>query len=234
MSFTRRNSLNSLPSSQSERPPDYWVSFSDMMSGLLMTFILFLTLVLLDYRTVLEQKQSQIDELVGVKTEIIQALRTEFGDGQIGVEVDSQTGAIRFQGGVFFDLDSTEISASGKEYLREFIPEYMGIILSPEFEPYIAQVIVEGHTDQRGTYIYNLDLSQRRAFAVVRYVLSDEFPSFPERDSMQEVITANGRSYSQPLESDGKVDWDRSRRVEFKFRLKDDELIQQIKSVLGG
>jgi chemotaxis protein MotB len=204
-----------------------------MMSGLLMTFILFLTIILLDYRTVLDDKQHQIDRLLGVKTEIIQTLHREFGDSDIGLEIDPQTGAIRFQGGVFFDIDSVQISESGRVYLRQFIPRYMEIILAKQFQPFIAQVIIEGHTDSTGSYLYNLDLSQRRAYAVAHYILSDKFPDFPERKVLESVITANGRSYSQPLKTRGEIDWERSRRVEFKFRLKDDELIDQVREFLS-
>jgi len=204
-----------------------------MMAGLLMVFMLFLTLILLDYRTMLEEKQSEINRLLGVRAQIVQALDREFSDSELDIEIDPQTGAIRFKGGVFFDLDSTEISDTGRRYLEEFIPKYMAIILSPSFRPYVAQIIVEGHTDQSGTYLYNLDLSQRRAFAVVREILGPDFPEFPEKQLLQNAITANGRSYSQPLRENGRIDWDRSRRVEFQFRLKDDELIQQVKDLLG-
>ncbi len=220
------------PSRDSFKEPDYWISMSDMMSGLLLMFILFLTLVLLDYRTVLDTKQTELDQLLGIRSGIVQALRQEFGQEGIDLEVDPQTGAIRFRGGVFFEHDKTEITSAGKEYLLDFIPRYMGIILSSEFKPYISQVIVEGHTDDTGTYLYNLDLSQRRAYAVVEYVLGEEFLGFPEREAMQRVITANGRSFSQPLEVNGVIDWDGSRRVEFKFRLKDDEMIQQVKELV--
>jgi outer membrane protein OmpA-like peptidoglycan-associated protein len=213
--------------------PQYWTSYSDMMAGLLMVFMLFLTLILLDYRTMLEEKQSEINRLLGVRAQIVQALDREFSDSELDIEIDPQTGAIRFKGGVFFDLDSTEISDTGRRYLEEFIPKYMAIILSPSFRPYVAQIIVEGHTDQSGTYLYNLDLSQRRAFAVVREILGPDFPEFPEKQLLQNAITANGRSYSQPLRENGRIDWDRSRRVEFQFRLKDDELIQQVKDLLG-
>jgi len=192
-----------------------------------------LTLILLDYRTMLEEKQSEINRLLGVRAQIVQALDREFSDSELDIEIDPQTGAIRFKGGVFFDLDSTEISDTGRRYLEEFIPKYMAIILSPSFRPYVAQIIVEGHTDQSGTYLYNLDLSQRRAFAVVREILGPDFPEFPEKQLLQNAITANGRSYSQPLRENGRIDWDRSRRVEFQFRLKDDELIQQVKDLLG-
>ncbi len=224
--------MSSSAKSSSYRGPDYWVCVSDMMSGLLLVFILFLTLVLLDYRTVLDSKQSEIDQLLGIRAGIVTALRQEFGQEGIDVEVDPQTGAIRFRGGVFFEHDSTEITKAGKNYLLDFIPRYMGIILSQEFQPFISQVIVEGHTDNTGSYLYNLDLSQRRAYAVVRHVLGDSFPTFPEREAMKVVITANGCSYSQPLEVDGEISWDNSRRVEFKFRLKDDELIQQVKELI--
>ncbi|NLY31099.1 MAG: OmpA family protein [Firmicutes bacterium] len=224
-----------------------------MLSGLLMVFILFLTLMVYSFQTAHEEKQrtltnietelkqaraalgakqAQINRLLGIRSDIIEALRQEFMDEAIGVEVDPQTGAIRFQGGVFFEVDKTEISDSGREHLQQFIPKYMSIILSPAFRPHIAQIIVEGHTDKTGSYLYNLDLSQRRAYAVVRYVLSPEFPDFPEKHLLQTVLTANGRSWSQPLKVDGVIDWDRSRRVEFQFRLRDDELIQQIRELL--
>ncbi len=230
--FRKAHMSGSYPRPADERPPDYWISFSDMMSGLLMTFILFLTIILLDYRTVLDDKQHQIDRLLGVKTEIIQTLHQEFGDSDIGLEIDPQTGAIRFQGGVFFDINSVQISESGRVYLHQFIPRYMEIILAERFQPFVAQVIIEGHTDSTGSYLYNLDLSQRRAYAVAHYILSDEFPDFPERKALESVITANGRSYSQPLETRGEIDWERSRRREFKFRLKDDELIDQVREFL--
>jgi outer membrane protein OmpA-like peptidoglycan-associated protein len=225
-----------------------------MLSGLLMVFILFLTLMVYSFQTTHEEKQralvkietelqqaqsaltakqGQIDRLLGIKSDIIEALRQEFEDEAIGVEVDAQTGAIRFQGGVFFEVDGTDISDSGKEHLQQFIPKYMGIILSPQFQPHVAQIIVEGHTDNTGSYLYNLDLSQRRAYAVVRYVLSPEFPDFPEKSLVHTVLTANGRSWSQPLKVNGAIEWDNSRRVEFQFRLRDDELIQQVQELLG-
>jgi chemotaxis protein MotB len=84
----------------------------------------------------------------------------------------------------------------------------------------IAEVVVEGHTDDKGDYMYNLDLSQRRAFSVVKYILSDEFGDFPYKNQVTKNITANGRSESQLKIVKGKVDRAQSRRVEFEFRLK--------------
>ncbi|WP_144530125.1 OmpA family protein, partial [Peribacillus simplex] len=82
-------------------------------------------------------------------------------------EVDPQTGAIRFSGGVFFESNSSEVSPTGREYLEEFIPQYINILLSDRFRDEISQIIVEGHTDTAGGYLYNLQLSQDRALSVV-------------------------------------------------------------------
>jgi chemotaxis protein MotB len=47
------------------------------------------------------------------------------------------------------------------------------------------------------------------------------------------LVTANGRSYSQPvLSTDGSVDPEKSRRVEFKFLLKEMEKIEEIKGII--
>ena len=52
---------------------------------------------------------------------------------------------------------------------------------------------------------------------------------------MQDCLTVNGHSMSDPvLDADGKVDKDASRRVEVKFRLKDEEMIQELNKIMQG
>ena len=38
---------------------------------------------------------------------------------------------------------------------------------------YVSEIIIEGHTDTNGSYIYNLELSQQRAFSVAKYCLTE-------------------------------------------------------------
>jgi chemotaxis protein MotB len=212
---------------------NYWMSYADLMSAMLMVFALLLTLVILDYRELLEQKEKQIEEVVSVKTEIIQALTEAFEKSNVSIEVDQQTGAIRLPGGVLFESNSTEISDQGKVFLQQFIPQYLGVLLQDRFKGEISSIIIEGHTDKNGTYMYNMALSQNRAYSVLSYIYSDQFPNFPQRDLSKTYITANGRSFNQPLTNDkGEYDPNRSRRVEFLFRLKDDEAIKAIEKLV--
>ena len=83
--------------------------------------------------------------------------------------------------------------------------------------------------------MYNLGLSQQRALSVVEYCLSDSSLSGKQKEQLRSIITANGRSFSNPVYGEnGKVDPAKSRRVEVKFRLKDEEMIQELQKILEG
>ena len=99
----------------------------------------------------------------------------------------------------------------------------------------MAEIIIEGHTDSVGDYIRNLELSQQRAGAVASYVLSDSYTAITsgQRRLLRQMATANGRSFSDPvLNESGVEDKDASRRVVFKFRLTDEQMIEQLKDIL--
>ena len=50
---------------------------------------------------------------------------------------------------------------------------------------------------------------------------------------VRELVTANGRSfYGLIYNEDGEIDAEASRRVEVKFRLTEDEMIEQMRAIL--
>lgn len=222
-----------------ENPPEYWMSFSDMMSSLLMIFILFLTLAMLQLTRQEEQliaREDEVDKIIGVRQLIVEELRSEFENSNLDIDIDPETGAITFSDGVFFDYNEDGIKDLGREYLRDFIPQYIGVILNDKNRNHISEIIVEGHTDDQGSYMYNLELSQRRAFSVAKFILSDDLVNIKEfeKETLQEILTANGRSYTSPIrDSEGLILDDKCRRVEFKFRLRDEEMIHRMKEILG-
>lgn len=237
-----------------EEKESSWISYTDLMSALLIIFALVIMVTMYDTQNAYEQQKKAMDEateaikqkeeaiaqnnkliedVIGVKSKIIEELMIAFKDSNLDLQIDKQTGAIRFSGGVFFDKNSSTVSVKGVDYLEDFIPKYIEILMSDQFRDEIAQIIVEGHTDSDGGYLYNLQLSQDRALAVAQQVFAPNFPKFKYQEELKTVITANGRSFSVPiLDKNGEMDPDKSRRVEFKFRLKDEQLLEKLQGMM--
>ena len=186
----------------------------------------------------LAAQQTEIDKLIGLRSRIIEELRDELRGAGLDAVVDRKTGAIAFTGAVLFDSGKNELKDSGKELLNAFIPVYVRTLMSEENEGYVGEIIIEGHTDTDGTYLHNLGLSQERALAVAQYCLGGEMLglSRAEKEVLQQILTANGRSFADPVyQADGvTVDKEASRRVVFKFRMKDTEMIDQMSQILEG
>ena len=148
--------------------------------------------------------------------------------------VDPATGDILLDSAVFFETNSAVIKESGQALLRRFLPVYLGVLMRDEYADYVGEIIIEGHTDTTGTYMRNLELSQERALNVAKFCLELPGLSQGQVEKLQKLLTAKGRSYADPVyNSDGSVNLDASRRVEFKFRLKDAEMIQEMNRILS-
>lgn len=181
-------------------------------------------------------QQAQLDKIIGVKSNLISALKDEFDGSDLSVSVDSQTGAITFDASVLFDKGKYEIKDEGKKFLDQFLPRYFSVLLKNDFHQYISEVIIEGHTDTTADYLYNLELSQQRALSVAKYCLDEKSSSVSKDqiEQLQKIMTANGRSFNNPVYNpDGTIDMDASRRVEFKFRLKDEEMVEEMAQILN-
>ena len=183
----------------------------------------------------LEDQQLQIEQLVGLKTRIITSLSDALRAANISAQVDPANGAIALESDVLFAYNRFDLTESGKRFIDSFLPVYLNVLFSEDYRGYVAEIIIEGHTDTAGDYITNLELSQRRALAVASYVLADGYHGITtaQKNLLRSLATANGRSWSDPVrDASGNIDMDASRRVVFKFRMTDEQMIQQLKSIL--
>ena len=65
--------------------------------------------------------------------------------------------------------------------------------------------------------------------------IEGNFLSSTQEEDLKQVLTVNGHSMANPiLDEDGNVDMDASRRVEVKFRLKDEEMIDELNKIMSG
>ncbi len=184
--------------------------------------------------------KSELQDIVGIRTDIIGALQGAFNN--TGMKVDAQTGSITFSSDVLFQFGSYALTEESKAVLQEMIPKYLEVLLQDQYRGYIAEIIIEGHTDTQSSYQTNMELSCNRAKAVAEFCLDDRNGLSEEQIlRLQQLLTVNGRSYSSPVyvrdaagNVTAEVDMEASRRVEIKFRLKEDEMIEKITGVLNG
>ena len=219
--------------SKQEEETSYWLSFSDLMASVLIIFILLFVYNLIAYEESMNETEKMIQELTSTRMKIITMLQEEFDKEDIDIIIDPKTGAIQLNESILFDTGKSQLKDAGKEFAEKFIPIYVKILLgNDEIKSQISQIIIEGHTDDVGGYLYNLKLSQERSLSVAQFLLNPEF-DYMYKDEMEKYLTINGRSYSEPiLNSDGSINKDASRRVEIKFRLKEEEVLLQIQKEL--
>ncbi len=173
--------------------------------------------------------KSRIKNLTGIRIKVVQELKEKLGKK---INIDPNSGAIRLPSSVLFDVGSYELKPEAQKQLKETLQPYLQVLLDDTtIRENIDHIVIEGHTDSDGSYMHNLDLSQKRAYSVMAFIysLGDE-----KRTAMlQKYLSANGRSYSDRIFKNGVEDKEASRRIEIKFNLSNKKAIEEIETFLN-
>jgi chemotaxis protein MotB len=177
----------------------------------------------------LRKQKAKIKSLTGIKLKVIAALKDTLGDK---VTIDKKNGSLKLASSILFDKGSAVLKESAKTELKKAFEEYIGALMTnPQIRPHLDKIIIEGHTDSDGGYLYNLDLSQKRAFAVMNYLLTLDIA---QKYNLKPLLVASGRAFLDAVKVDGVEDKESSRRIEIKFRLKNEDAMHEIERVLDA
>lgn len=183
------------------------------------------------------QQQQKIEQIIGIKADLIADLKQEFDQQNLNVVIDEADGSIALDSNVLFGYNENVLTDEGNLMLSEVLPIYCKVLMSEKYQDYLAEVRIDGYTDTSGDYLYNLQLSQERALAVANYLFdsASSFLTSQEIESLKSKLTANGHSMSNPVyDENGQINMDASRRVEIKFSLKDEEMINELKQIMDN
>jgi outer membrane protein OmpA-like peptidoglycan-associated protein len=223
------------------RQQNYWMSISDLMSGLMIIFlfvaVMYMNSVskskerLMEYAKDLEAGKAKIEQIVVIwnkmQENLYNDLTEEFKEDlpKWKASLNRDTLSIRFEEpSVFFEAGSARLTEGFRAILDDFFPRYLNIL--QKYLDSIAEVRIEGHTSSEwigaenalDAYFKNMELSQDRTRSVLQYCLT--IPQIKTQRSWAiKNITANGLSSSTPiLNAAGQEDPFLSRRVEFRVR----------------
>ena len=125
---------------------------------------------------------------------------------------------VTFDSGLLFDFDSDQLREASKENLDNLAKS-----LSKFGD---SKLLLVGHTDNKGTESYNLDLSRRRAAAVANYLSGRGVPAAR--------METTGRGETEPIApNDTDADRQKNRRVEVAITA-GDEMKAQAKAQAGS
>ena len=211
---------------------------SDLMLGL---SIIFMTLFILAMTGFTQENLKQQQQQIEASKQLAEKLKVE----KIHAEVDDMTGSVKISDVELFEVGSYQLSARGKSFLDKFAPIYVNTIFENEaIAPNIENIIIQGHTDSQTfrdaktpneQFSKNMFLSLQRAYAVQDYILLKTNYNKKYDDTLRKILIVEGRSYSEPvLNSGGKEDFSKSRRVELKLRVKGSNIAQLFGMNFGG
>ncbi len=204
---------------------EHWIAVSDLMSGLMIVFLLISVM----YLVIVEQKNEEIERVVvlyeDLREELYKDLYAEFEQDlpRWGAQLNEDL-RLRFTNtDLLFELGESSLRNEFAAIIDDFFPRYLAILTSDQYRDEIQEVRIEGHTssawsqaeDSDEAYMRNMALSQARTRSALGYIIDLEAVSH-EKQWLRQRLTANGLSSSQLItRGDGSEDEDRSRRVEF-------------------
>ncbi len=234
---------------RSRSQEDHWVPLSDLMTGLMMIFLLVAIVFMLQVKkneAKIVEAQNKVRDIAAhytdLRGQLYQELSAEFRDDltkwRASIKPDL---TVRFEEPtVQFDTGAAVVKDSFKTILNSFFPRYIRILRSPKYADAIEEVRIEGHTSAiwknlapEFAYYENMRLSQERARSVLIHVFA--IPAIRDDEVLRWIlarVTANGLSSARRLlQSDGSEDFVGSQRVEFRVRTSAED---QLSKILGA
>ncbi len=193
-------------------------SFTDLMTSLAVIFILLLVAAT---NATVHRFQQEKRTTANDRDGLIKRLRQTFPNIDVERDLHDPLGVIVIlpQGLLNFKFDDDRIPDDGERFLEDFVPKFAQVVCATSDT--VRSVVVEGHTDEVGKDLHNVELSQNRATAVAKNTLI----ILTQRDQKNYacflgMMSASGRGPNDLIrDSEGNIDEGKSRRVEFHLRV---------------
>ena len=215
--FNQRKAPVRRHNDEAEKP--FWISFADLMTALMVLFLVAMAVALLS----VTQGLRQMDEGRQVRD---QAIATCLGSvqritdraGFMGVSLRGQTldlGAL-----AEFPKDSNALNDQRAAYLRTFMPRMLEVARTPECQNWLKRFVLEGYASPEGSYLHNLNLSLERSQRVLCVLLDANAPqplTLNDRKAVREMFFVGGSSFNSAILNQPE----KSRRVELRLEFKE-------------
>ena len=200
----------------------FWITMTDLMTGLVLVFIVMF------FYTYINSHLEIVSQTLA-KENATKALQESLASQNLNANIDPISGVVKISDLELFELGSYKLSPKGKSYLDKFAPTYFNSLFSNDYlNKNIDKIIIQGHTDSQTykgkynedqQYMKNMELSLNRAYEVANYMTNTPYNK-KNGNKLRKMIIVEGASFSNPILTNGKEDFAKSRRVELKLVMK--------------
>lgn len=202
---------------EAEKP--FWISFSDLMTALMVLFLVAMAVALLG----MTQSLRQLDNARQGRQ---QAIQTCLADLQTitqrpeyaGVRLRGQT--LEFGALAEFGKADNTLSPERARFVRAFVPQVLAMARTPGCQAWLKRFVVEGYASPEGSYLYNLNLSLERSQRFLCVLLDTSAPDAltrEERQAVRQMFLVGGSSFNSPVLNQPE----KSRRVELRLEFQE-------------
>jgi chemotaxis protein MotB len=131
----------------------------------------------------------------------------------------ADNGNILINESLVFEYNSYTIKPEGKRLLATLAQAFARVLADPAVRENVDVILVQGHTDERGTTTYNRDLSAKRANAVLNHMFE---ANRALEHSYGAYFASSAYSEFRPLNAaKTEAAYEQNRRIEISVVLKD-------------
>lgn len=198
--------------SEAEKP--FWISFADLMTALMVLFLVVMAVALLAVTKALSDQEREAAQHKADVDECM-ARAAESSKRHEGVKVDMQRQVIDFGDRARFAFNSSALSTEQEGVLRRFVPELLVLAGTGSCKRVLKRIVVEGYTDRTGSYLSNLNLSLMRSQRVLCAMFSATGPNpltYRQMAEVRDFFLVGGYAFNSSKETP-----DESRRVEMRL-----------------
>lgn len=204
---------------EGEKP--FWISFSDLMSALMVLFLVAMSVALLAVTKKVSDEEREDRERQEAIADLMEQVRQVVSRQEFeGVRVIGNT--IDFgPRGRFEREGQNTLSEPQRLLLRQFTPKLLEELrVSDAGKHWFKRAVVEGYASQSGKYLFNLNLSLERSERVICELLRNPAPGEVPMPDEDRVLIATKFFVGGASFNSLRATADDSRRIEFKLEFK--------------
>jgi len=188
-----------------------------------------------DQQAVIAESGQQLDALrsqlqsiavlrVGVLNKVKAAIEAQLGPREGGADVVTigNNGNIVINESLVFEYNSYNVKTDAKPLLDTLAKALGNVLSDADVRANIDTIVIQGHTDERGSAPFNWDLSAKRATAVLDYLFD---ANATLADSYGSYFSAGAYSKFRPINpAKTEAAYQENRRIEIAVIPKDDNV----------